>query len=115
MAKERSTFSPAFKTRVALEALREHQTVAQLAAEHGVHANQITLWKRQLREQAAAAFGGQGVTEPEMAREKRAAERQPFGMVHGEGSPAFRGGHRPDGGPSRVSRAADEFVCTEDE
>ena len=70
MPKKRRSFSPEFKAKVALEALREHKTVAQLAAEHGVHPNQITLWKRQLREQAAAAFGGQGLTEQEVEREK---------------------------------------------
>ena len=49
--------SPAFKARVALEALKGVQTLAQLAAQHDVHANQITSWKSPLLENAATIFG----------------------------------------------------------
>jgi len=37
--------SPAFKARVVREALREEKTISQLAAEHGIHPNQISTWK----------------------------------------------------------------------
>ncbi len=46
MAKRRN-FSAAFKAKVALEALRGDQTLAELAARHKVHPNLITKWKRQ--------------------------------------------------------------------
>ena len=39
----------AFKARVALAALRENKTMTQLCDEFDLHANQITEWKRQLK------------------------------------------------------------------
>ena len=56
----RRTHSATFKARVALAALREDKTMAQLCQEFDLHANQITEWKRQLVERAGDVFGGSG-------------------------------------------------------
>ena len=58
MAKKRRTFTPAFKAKVALAALREQETVAELARKHRLHANQIYKWKRELLENAESVFAG---------------------------------------------------------
>ena len=58
MKKPRRNHSAAFKARVALEAIRGEKTVAEIAAHHEVHPNQVTTWKSQLLENAASIFGG---------------------------------------------------------
>ena len=57
MSKERRKHSPAFKAKVALEAVKGQETVAQLAARYEVHPGQIQAWKKALTEGAAGVFG----------------------------------------------------------
>jgi len=56
MARKRRSFGAAFKAKVALAASRGEKTTAQLAAEFGIHAGQITAWKKQLLEGAVGLF-----------------------------------------------------------
>jgi len=56
MRREKRTLTGAFKAKVALEALQEKKTIAQLAAEYELHANQISAWKKQLLEQSSQVF-----------------------------------------------------------
>ena len=54
----RRNHSAAFKAKVSLAAIRGEKTVSELAQLFDVHPNQITQWKIQLQEGAAAVFGG---------------------------------------------------------
>ena len=53
----RRNHSPAFKAKVALEAMKDGKTIAEIATKHDVHPNQVTEWRRQLLERAAEVFG----------------------------------------------------------
>jgi transposase-like protein len=46
-----------------LEAIRGEKTVAEIAAHHEVHPNQVTTWKTQALENMAGIFGGTMVAE----------------------------------------------------
>lgn len=52
----RKKFSSDFKVKVALEALREQKTTAELAAQYELQPSQIQLWKKQFLENANAVF-----------------------------------------------------------
>ena len=57
MKRQRTKHEPVFKAKVALEALREVESVPDLAKRFALHPTQIFSWKRQLIENAALAFG----------------------------------------------------------
>ena len=60
----RRNHTPAFKAKVALAAIKGEKTLAELAQQFDVHANQITQWRRQLLEGAAEVFGARAPGRP---------------------------------------------------
>jgi transposase-like protein len=56
MSNKRKQYSPAFKAKVALDAVRGEKTVSELASGYSLHPTVINTWKRQLLEGASDLF-----------------------------------------------------------
>ena len=56
MTKKRNKYSAEFKAKVALVALKEEETMSELAGRFGVHPTMINNWKRALVDGAADIF-----------------------------------------------------------
>ena len=56
----RRRFSAEFKAKVALEAIKGQETVAELATKHELHPTQIAAWKREAVEKLAKVFDEKG-------------------------------------------------------
>ena len=57
MRRKRRNHLPGFNAKVALAAIKNDKTLAELADQFDVHQNQISEWKKQLLEQADTVFG----------------------------------------------------------
>lgn len=73
MKRERRKFSSKFKTKVVLEALKERDTIQQIAARYEIHPNQISMWKKQFLDGAEGVFNGE-VKAPEKRTEEEQAK-----------------------------------------
>jgi len=81
MSRQRRRFSSAIKARVAIEAIKGHRSVAELAGEHQVHPSQITQWKKQLLDSAEQFFSDRRVTEKKDQEELLAKLSQQIGQM----------------------------------
>ena len=61
---KRKRYSAEFKAKVALEAIREDLTTAELAKKYDIHPTMITGWKRTAIENMASVFDGNNAAEP---------------------------------------------------
>ena len=73
--KKRRTHTPEFKSKVALEALREHKTVQEIARAYQVHPTQVSEWKKALLANARGVFENVSSKDDELLRQKRKQDR----------------------------------------
>ena len=52
----RKRYQSRFKAQVALEALRNQRTLAEIASEYGIHPNQVSRWKQQMLQELPQIF-----------------------------------------------------------
>ena len=76
MKKTRRKIDAALKSKIALEAVREQATVADLAQRYQVHPNQVYAWQKQLQERAARAF------DPKVGQEAEAQAEREIERLH---------------------------------
>ncbi len=81
MSTQRKRYSPEFKARVALEALKEHSTLAELASRFEVHPVVIGQWKKQVREELPQIFGDRRQKQERADEELQAQLYQQIGQL----------------------------------
>ena len=64
----RKKYTPEFKAQVAIEALKEQSTLAELAKKYELSPTMISHWKADLVKNAGAVFGTHGRSEEEVEK-----------------------------------------------
>ena len=65
MRQKRRKFTAAFKAQVAIEALKERESLAELSRRFEIHPNIIGKWKQEFLENSASVFDKKSESEPE--------------------------------------------------
>jgi len=81
MKKNRSKHSPAFKAKVALAAIREQETAAEIARRYKINANLVYKWKKHLLDNQAGIFELEAKTGVGEATEREAELLQKIGEL----------------------------------
>jgi transposase-like protein len=77
----RKKYSSEFKAKVAMSALQEQKTLAELASEHGVHPTQIVSWKKELQDRAREIFARDASRNAKAAEMKEAELYRQIGQL----------------------------------
>ena len=78
---KRQTHSPAFKAKVAMEAISGRKTLQEIAADHAIHPIQVSQWKRQLLDGASELFTRGNKTKEKDEDEGQAKESELFQQI----------------------------------
>jgi len=68
-------FSAEFKTKVVLEALKEHTTIEELSRKYELHPNQISHWKKEFLAKASSVFGSAEKIDPGTKQKEEIIEK----------------------------------------
>ncbi len=66
--RQRKSYEPAFRAKVALEAIRGQRTISQLSSDYKIHSNMILKWKKEALQKFPQLFvktDGKGMEEAE--------------------------------------------------
>jgi transposase-like protein len=81
MSTQRKRYSAQVKAQVALEAIKGHKTVNEIASEYGLHPSQITQWKKQALEELPRIFSPRRQKAEQAEEELKAALYQQIGQL----------------------------------
>ncbi len=73
---KRRKFSPEFKSKVALEAIKGIQTIHEIARQYEVHPNQVSSWKKQMLQRLPQVFSDKSGSSKDHDREKEMLYQQ---------------------------------------
>jgi len=65
---KRKSYSPEFKAKVAIEAIKGEKTISQIASEFDVHPILVSKWKKQFLENSHKVFSSGGNKEKELQK-----------------------------------------------
>ena len=84
MKRSRRKFTPAFKAKVAIEALKDRSTLAELAEKFELHPNQISQWKQEFiagSEQVFETSKGKSASGPDAVTASEAELQQLYAKI----------------------------------
>ena len=81
MGNTRRKYEAKFKAKLALEAVKQEKTIAQLSSKYGVHANQITQWKKRLVQELPGIFTSKNNKAQRLAEDLQAELYRQIGQL----------------------------------
>jgi transposase-like protein len=79
--RQRKSYTPEFKVKVALEAIKGQRTINEIASHYDVHPNMVTQWRKQAIESLPEVFSSQRDREAEKQQELRDQLYQQIGQL----------------------------------
>lgn len=78
--KSRRKFTAEFKAKVSIEALKERETITELARKYDLHPNQIANWKREFLSKASLVFSEESSVEDKTQEKEKQRLYQVIGQ-----------------------------------